>query len=263
MTDDLYEGDLLKGRVALITGGSRGIGLGIAEAFRAQGASVVITARKEPGLDAARDQLLSREGHGEVLTVVANAGDPDHAERAVAQAAERFGPLDVLVNNAATNPYMGPSADIDLPRALKTAQVNQIAPLLWIHAARKHGMGEQSSASVINTASVGGLLVDPNIGFYNATKAALIHLTHQLAYELGPTIRVNCIAPGVIKTELARAVWEAREAVLTAQLPMRRLGTVQDCGNAALFLASDLSSWITGHTLVIDGGALGLPRAVQ
>ena len=263
MTDALFAGNLLKGRVALITGGSRGIGLGIAEAFRAQGATVVVTARKEAGLEAARDQLLTVDGPGEVYTVVANAGDPDQAERAVAEASERFGPLDILVNNAATNPYMGPSADIDLSRALKTAQVNQIGPLLWIHAAREHGIGSQSPASVINTASVGGLLVDPNIGFYNATKAALIHLTHQLAYELGPTIRVNCIAPGVIKTELARAVWEAREAVLTAQLPMRRLGTVQDCGNAAVFLASDLSSWITGHTLVIDGGALGLPRAVQ
>lgn len=263
MTDDLFTGTLLKDRVALITGGSRGIGLGIAEAFRAQGATVVITARKEAGLDEARRHLLSQDGPGDVDAVVANAGDPDQAENAVAQVAERFGALHILVNNAATNPYMGPSADIDLPRALKTAQVNQIAPLMWIHAARAHGMGVDSAASVINTASVGGLLVDPNIGFYNATKAALIHLTHQLAYELGPTIRVNCIAPGVIKTELARAVWEAREAVLTEQLPMRRLGTVQDCGNAAVFLASDLSSWITGHTLVIDGGALGLPRAVR
>ncbi|MTD17262.1 glucose 1-dehydrogenase [Nakamurella sp. YIM 132087] len=254
---------LLDGKVALITGGSRGIGFGIATAFRAEGATVVLTARKAAGLDEAREQLLATPGTGQVHTVVANAGDPDQAAAAVAETAERFGPLDVLVNNAATNPYMGPLADIDLSRAAKTAQVNQIAPMLWIHAAREHGMGRDSGAAVINVASVGGLLVDPHIGFYNATKAALIHLTMQLGYELGPDIRVNAIAPGVIKTELARAVWEAREGVLTAQLPMRRLGTVEDCGNAAVFLASDLSSWITGHTLVIDGGALGLPRAVQ
>jgi NAD(P)-dependent dehydrogenase (short-subunit alcohol dehydrogenase family) len=253
----------LAGRVALVTGGSRGIGLGIATLFREQGAHLVLAARKQAGLDDARRALLAREAPGGVHVVVANAGEPEHAERAVGEAVERFGgPVDVLVNNAATNPYLGPLADIDLPRAEKTAKVNQFGMLAWIHAALRAGMAERGGV-VVNTASVGGLLVDPGIGFYNATKAAMIHMTRQLAYELGPAVRVNAIAPGVIRTELARAVWEAREPVLTRTLPMRRLGTVEDVAQAALFLASDASSWITGHTLVIDGGALCLPVAVE
>lgn len=251
----------LAGRVALVTGGSRGIGLGIATLFRDQGAHLVLAARKQAGLDDARQSLLAREAPGDVHVVVANAGEPEHAERAVTEAVERFGPVDVLVNNAATNPYLGPLADIDLPRAEKTAKVNQFGMLAWIHAALRAGTAERGGV-VVNIASVGGLLVDPGIGFYNATKAAMIHMTRQLAYELGPAVRVNAIAPGVIKTELARAVWEVREPVLTRTLPMRRLGTVEDVARAALFLASDASSWITGHTLVIDGGALCLPVAV-
>lgn len=252
----------LDGKVALITGGSRGIGLGIATLFRAEGAHLVLAARKKAGLDEAREGLLATDAPGDVHVVVANAGEPDQAEGAVAETVDSFGAVDVLVNNAATNPYMGPLIDIDLPRAEKTARVNQFGMLAWIGAAARAGMA-QRGGTVVNIASVGGLLVDPHIGFYNGTKAAMIHMTRQLAYELGPSIRVNAVAPGVIKTELARAVWEVREPVLTRMLPMRRLGTVEDVAKAALFLASEASSWITGHTLVIDGGALCLPRAVE
>jgi NAD(P)-dependent dehydrogenase (short-subunit alcohol dehydrogenase family) len=251
----------LEGQVALVTGGSRGIGLGVARAFRAAGADVVIVARKAAGLVAARASLLASEGGGEVLDVVANAGEPDQAEECVAETMMKFGRLDVLVNNAATNPYMGDLLDIDLPRAEKTARVNQYGMLAWTRCAWQAWMSTHGGV-VINMASVGGMIVDPGIGYYNATKAAMLLMTRQLAYELGPKVRVNAIAPGVIKTELARAVWEPREPILVEQLPLRRLGTVEDVANAALFLATDASSWMTGQTLVLDGGATALPIAV-
>jgi NAD(P)-dependent dehydrogenase (short-subunit alcohol dehydrogenase family) len=251
----------LDGRVAVITGGSRGIGLAIARAYRAAGAHVVIAARKAEGLAAAREDLLRTEAGGGVHTVVANAGEPDQAQRCVDETMERFGRVDVLVNNAATNPYHGDLLDIDLPRAEKTVRVNQYGMIAWTRCAWKASMAEHGGA-VINIASVGGLVVDPHIGYYNATKAAMVHMTRQLAYEMGPKARVNAIAPGLIKTELARAVWEVREPVLTATLPLRRLGTPEDVAHAAVFLASDASSWITGQTLVIDGGALALPIGV-
>jgi NAD(P)-dependent dehydrogenase (short-subunit alcohol dehydrogenase family) len=251
----------LDGLVTLVTGGSRGIGFGVAKAFRAAGADVVISARKADGLAAARAELLEFEGSGDVLDVVANAGEPDQAQACVERAMARFGRLDVLVNNAATNPYMGDLLGIDLPRAEKTVRVNQYGMLAWTRCAWDAWMSAHGGV-VINMASVGGLIVDPQIGFYNATKAAMLLMTRQLAYELGPKVRVNAIAPGVIKTELARAVWEKREPILVETLPLRRLGTVEDVANAALFLASSASSWMTGQTLVLDGGATALPIAV-
>jgi NAD(P)-dependent dehydrogenase (short-subunit alcohol dehydrogenase family) len=254
--------DALDKRVAVITGGSRGIGLAIAHTYRAAGAHVVIAARKPDGLAAARAELIAVDAPGDVLTVVANAGEPDQAQRCVDETMDHFGRVDILVNNAATNPYHGDLLDLDLPRAEKTVRVNQYGMIAWTRSAWRAWMAEHGGA-VINIASVGGLIVDPHIGYYNATKAAMLHLTRQLAYELGPMARVNAIAPGLIKTELARAVWEAREPILTAKLPLRRLGTPQDVANAALFLATDASSWMTGQTLVLDGGALALPIGVD
>jgi NAD(P)-dependent dehydrogenase (short-subunit alcohol dehydrogenase family) len=247
--------NVLDGRVAVITGGSRGIGLGIARAYRGAGAHVVIAARKSEGLATARTDLLRTEAGGDVHTVVANAGEPDQAQRCIDETMDRFGRVDILVNNAATNPYHGDLLDLDLPRAEKTVRVNQYAMISWTRCAWKASMAEQGGA-VINIASVGGLIVDPHIGYYNATKAAMRHMTRQLAYELGPKARVNAIAPGLIKTELARAVWEAREPILTAKLPLRRLGTPEDVADAAVFLASDASSWITGQTTDITGGKI-------
>lgn len=252
----------LDGRVAVITGGSRGIGLGIARAFRTEGAHVVIVARKPEGLREAREDLEQNPASGDVHTVVANAGEPDQAEACVRETVERFGRLDILVNNAATNPYMGDLIGLDLSRAEKTVRVNQYALVAWTRHAWDHAMQEHGGV-VLNIASVGGMIVDPGIGWYNATKAAMILLTRQLAWELGPKVRVNAIAPGVIKTELARAVWEVREPILTERLPLRRLGTTEDVANAAVFLASDRSSWITGQTMVIDGGALAMPIGVE
>ena len=252
----------LADRVAVITGGSRGIGLAIAHAYRSAGATVVIAARKPDGLAAARADLEKVAAPGGVHAVVANAGEPDQAQRCVEETIDRFGRLDILVNNAATNPYHGDLIDLDLPRAEKTVRVNQYGMIAWTRCAWKASMAERGGA-VVNIASVGGLIVDPHIGYYNATKAAMIHMTRQLAYELGPKVRVNAIAPGLIKTELARAVWEVREPILTARLPLRRLGTPEDVAHAALFLASDASAWITGQTLVVDGGALAMPIGVE
>jgi NAD(P)-dependent dehydrogenase (short-subunit alcohol dehydrogenase family) len=240
----------LEGRVALVTGASKGIGRSIAATLAASGAKVMLSSRKQDALDEAAAGM-----DGEVAAFAANAGDPDEAEACVAATVERFGRVDVLVNNAATNPYMGPAIDIDLARYDKTFQVNLRGPLVWTQLAHRASMAEHGG-SVINIASVGGLSVEPSIGVYNTTKAGIIYLTKTLAAELGPKVRVNAIAPGLVKTDFARALWEAHEEALARRLPTKRLGEPEDVAGAALFLASDLSSWITGHTLVVDGGAL-------
>lgn len=245
----------LEGKVALVTGASRGIGKAIAKAYADAGASVLLSSRKLPDLEAAAAEI-----GGDVDVIVANAGDPAQAEAAVDRCVERFGGIDILVNNAATNPYFGPTIDIDLPRYDKTWEVNLRGVLVWTQLAWKRSMQERGG-SVINIASVGGLSVEPAIGIYNVTKAALLHLTRTLAAELAPDVRVNAIAPGLVKTDMARALWEPNEERMAASMPLGRLGEPTDIANAALFLASDLASWITGHTLVVDGGALLGPAA--
>lgn len=250
------------GKAAVVTGGSRGIGLAIARGLRAAGADVAIVARKPEQLEVARHDLLDSPGSGQVLALTGNAGEADQAQACIDMVVGELGRVDVLVNNAATNPYMGRLIDIDYSRAEKTSRVNQFGMLGWTKHAHRVWMGEHGG-TVVNIASVGGMIVDPGIGYYNATKAAILLMTRQMAYELGPQVRVNAVAPGVIKTDMARAVWEAREAVLSKTLPLRRLGTVEDVAEAAMFLAGPRSSWITGQTLVIDGGALTLPIAVD
>jgi len=245
----------LAGKVALVTGASRGIGKAIATAFAGAGASVLLSSRKLADLEAAAEEI-----GGDVDVVTANAGDPDQAAAAVERCMERFGAVDVLVNNAATNPYFGPAIDIDLGRYDKTWDVNVRGPLVWTQLAWRASMQERGGA-VINVASIGGLSVEPGIGIYNGTKAALIHLTRTLAAELAPTVRVNAIAPGLVKTDMARALWEPAEDRIAASMPLGRLGEPSDIAAAALFLASDLASWVTGHTLVVDGGALLGPGA--
>lgn len=240
----------LEGRVALVTGASKGIGRAIAATFATSGAKVMLSSRKQDALDEAASAM-----DGEVATFAANAGDPDQAEACVAATVERFGRIEILVNNAATNPYMGPAIDVDLGRYDKTFQVNLRGALVWTQLAHRASMAEHGG-SVINIASVGGLSVEPSIGIYNTTKAAVIYLTKTLAAELGPGVRVNAIAPGLVKTDMARALWVTHGEALARRLPTKRLGEPEDIAGAALFLASDLSSWITGHTLVVDGGAL-------
>lgn len=247
----------LDGKTALVTGGSRGIGQAIALAFAEAGASVMISSRNAEGLEASVAEIRSRAGSGagEVAWCVANAGDPDQADAAVAATVDLFGAVDVLVNNAATNPYYGPIIDIDRGRADKTLRVNQSGYLEWTQSAWRAGMSDRGGV-VLNIASIGGMAVEGGIGWYNVSKAAVIHLTRQLAGELGPKVRVNAVAPGLVKTQLAKALWEAGEEKISKRLPTRRLGTVEDIANAALFLCSDAASWITGETLVVDGGSL-------
>ena len=217
----------------------------------------MISSRKAEALARSAEEIdaAKGDGAGAVDWQVANAGDPEQAAACVAATVERFGAVDILVNNAATNPYFGPIMDLDTARADKTVRVNQTGYLEWVQAAWRAGMSERGGV-VLNLASIGGLSVEGGIGWYNVTKAAVIHLTSQLAGELGPTVRVNALAPGLVKTEFARALWEPGEEAIARRLPLRRLGEVGDIANAALFLCSDAASWITGHTLVIDGGAL-------
>ena len=244
----------LDGKTALVTGASRGIGAAIAAIYAAAGANVVLSSRKVEALDEVAATLPSEH----VMTFAANAGEPDQAEACVQATVERFGAVDILVNNAATNPYMGSSIDIDLGRYDKTFQVNLRGPLVWTQAAWQATMRDHGGV-VINVASIGGIRGERGIGIYNTTKAGLIHLTETLAADLAPGVRVNALAPGLVKTYFARALWEPAEEAVAATVPLRRLGEPEDIAQAALFLASDYASWITGHTLVVDGGALIRP----
>jgi NAD(P)-dependent dehydrogenase (short-subunit alcohol dehydrogenase family) len=238
----------MEGKVALVTGGSRGIGKAIAATLAAAGAKVMITSRKLDGLEAARADMT-----GDVEVFAGNAGDPEVARACAAATIERFGGLDILVNNAATNPYYGATLGVDEGRFDKTFQVNLRGPLFWCQAAWDAAM-KDTPGVIVNIASVGGLRSEAGLGVYNLTKAALIHLTRQLANELGPT-RVVGIAPGLVQTDFAAFLVENFGDRLARQLPLQRLGEPQDIANLATFLASDLASWITGDTYVIDGGA--------
>lgn len=239
-----------KDRVAIVTGASRGIGLGIAKDLVERGAKVVITARKPEPLAEAVAEL---GGPDVALAVPGKADDAAHQEEAVAKAIETFGRLDMLVNNTGINPVYGPVLDIDLDAAAKIFAVNVIAPLSWTRRARDAWMGEHGG-SVVNVASVAGLGASPGIGMYGVSKAALIRLTKELAFELSPKIRVNAVAPAVVKTKFATALYEGREEEVTAAYPMKRLGVPADVAGAVSFLLSEESGWITGQMIVLDGG---------
>jgi NAD(P)-dependent dehydrogenase (short-subunit alcohol dehydrogenase family) len=243
----------LSGKVALVTGGSKGIGKAIAMSMAASGASVVIVSRKKDQLEAAAAEIRTANSGSEVLAYAANSGSSEAGQACVAATIERFGGLDVIVNNAATNPYYGESLGVDEARFDKTFQVNLRGPLFWCQAAWQQAMSHTPGV-MINIASVGGLRAEAGLGIYNLTKAALIHLTRQLASELGPT-RVVGIAPGLVQTDFAAFLVDNFGDRLAAQLPLGRLGVPQDIANLAVFLASDAASWITGETYVIDGGA--------
>jgi NAD(P)-dependent dehydrogenase (short-subunit alcohol dehydrogenase family) len=251
----------LTGRTAIVTGATRGIGLAIADALLDSGANVVLTGRRQEAAEAAATGLDSERAAG----FAARAADEEAAEACIAFARERFGSVDILVNNAGTNPAFGPLLDQDHTRFAKTLDTNVWAPVLWTQLAWRAWMAEHGG-TVINTASLGGLAVSPNLGVYHVSKAALIHLTRQLALELAPRVRVNAVAPGVVRTRLSEVLWKDDEAHVEGITPLGRIGIPADVGEAVAFLASDRASWITGETLVIDGGQLlsgGQPHAVE
>jgi 3-oxoacyl-[acyl-carrier protein] reductase len=242
----------IDGRVALITGGTRGIGRAIAEACAAAGADIMVVARKPDELAEAQAGLEALGA--KVATFQGSVGDPAVAEGSVQQCIDDFGRIDIIVNNAAINPVFGPLMEADLGAVAKVFDANIIGPLRFVRAAWERGMRERGGV-VCNVVSVGGIRPGPFIGAYNVSKAALVHLTRQLAQELAPGVRVNAVAPALVKTDMARALWEPNEAGMARAHPLGRLGVPDDIASAALFLVSDASSWMTGETVVVDGGA--------
>lgn len=248
----------LTGRTALITGASRGIGKATAVALAAEGCNVVLSSRKQEALEEAATEIRAAHPGVGVLPKAAHVGDEEAARACVEAAVGEFGGVDVLVNNAATSPYFGPMVDLDAARASKTVQVNQFSIVLWTQLVWKLSMAEHGG-TIVNTASVGGMVTEHGIGYYNATKAAVIHLTRQFAMELAPSVRVNGVAPGLVRTHLAKAMWEENEAQIAKFMPLGRIGEPEDIANAIVFLAGDASSWMTGQTIVIDGGGMIRP----
>src|SRR3954465_15638487 len=242
----------MQGRTALATGASRGIGLAIARSLVDRGARVVVTARKPEALAEAVESL----GGPEVAVAVAgHTGAAGPRAGGGRTAIETFGSLDMLVGNVGVNPVYGPMVDLDLDAFRKILDTNVVSSLGLIQEAWRAWMA-QHGGSVLIVASVAGLRSSENIGAYGVSKAAVINLTTQLAVELGPKVRVNAVAPAVVKTRFAGALFEGREAEVAAQYPAGRLGVPEDVGEAAAYLLGDGAAWVTGQTLVLDGGRL-------
>jgi NAD(P)-dependent dehydrogenase (short-subunit alcohol dehydrogenase family) len=242
----------MEGRTALVTGGSRGIGLAIAQSLVDRGARVVLTARKPEALAEAVESL---GGPSVAVAVPGHAADGEHRASAVRTAVDTFGSLDMLVGNVGVNPVYGPMVDLDLDAFRKILDTNVVSSLGLVQEAWRAWMAEHGG-SILIVASVAGLRSSENIGAYGVSKAALINLTTQLAVELGPSVRVNAVAPAVVKTRFAGALFEGREEEVAAHYPLKRLGVPEDVGEAAAYLLGDGAGWITGQTLVIDGGGL-------
>ncbi|HEX5695476.1 MAG TPA: SDR family oxidoreductase [Acidimicrobiia bacterium] len=244
----------VEGKVVLVTGASRGIGQATALEFALSGASgITITSRRPENIETARGELIEQGVDPDrLLALPARADSEEAAEETLQRTVERFGSCDILVNNAGTNPSAGTLMEVDLGALDKTWAVNQRAPLLWVRAAYKASM-EANGGSVVNVASVGGLRPSRITGAYNISKAGLVHMTRQLAHELAPTIRVNAVAPAVVKTRLSEMLWQDEEAAASMH-PLHRLGTPEDVARAIVFLASDAADWMTGVILPVDGG---------
>ncbi|MGW5217908.1 SDR family oxidoreductase [Nocardia sp. NPDC004085] len=239
-----------EGKTAIVTGASRGIGLGIARRLVDEGARVVITARKRDALDEAVETLGGPE---RALAVAGRADDVDHQAETVARAIDTFGGADLLVNNTGINPAYGPMVDLSLEVARKIVEVNCLAALSWVQQTYRAWMKDFGGA-IVNVSSVAGLKPAPGIGFYGSSKAMLTHITQELAVELGPNLRVNAVAPAVVKTKFATALYDGREDEVAAAYPLKRLGVPEDIGSVVAFLLSDDASWLTGQLLVVDGG---------
>ncbi len=244
------EQEELAGRCAIVTGGSRGIGLSIARSLIDAGANVLLTARKQRSVDDAVAELGDR-----AFGFAAHAADEQAAEACMQHALERFGQIDVLVNNAGTNAAFGPITEIDHAQFAKTLDVNLWAPILWTSLAWRAAMAERGGV-VVNVSSVGGYIAGRGTGAYRISKAGLIHATKQLALELAPKVRVNAVAPGLVRTKMAEALWKPDEQRASEGTLLGRIGEPPDIANAVRFLAGERSAWMTGETLVIDGGQL-------
>ncbi|MFE3445659.1 SDR family oxidoreductase [Nocardia sp. NPDC059180] len=246
--------DLL-GKSALVTGASRGIGHAVAAELLRRGANVLITARKPEPLEQAAAQLRELGHQGEVVALAGNSGDADARAAAVDRAVAEFGSLDILINNTGINPVYGSLMEADLDAVRKIFDVNVVAALGYIQQAHRAWMGEHGGA-VVNVASVAGIRSTGVIAAYGASKAALIRLTEELAWQLGPKIRVNAVAPGVVKTSFADALYSADEEAAAKVYPLKRLGAPEDVARLIAFLVSEESGWITGETVRVDGGLL-------
>ncbi|MFJ9815147.1 SDR family oxidoreductase [Streptomyces sp. NPDC101151] len=236
----------LRGRAAVVTGGTRGIGRAVAGALAAAGALVCVTAR-----NAAEVRRTAAELGG--IGLAGNVADPGHPEELTDLVLRKFGRLDVLVNNAATNLPYGPLMEAGADAWRDAFAVNVEAPLRLVQCAWRGWMRERGGA-VVNVCTEGAAHVGPHVGAYGTTKAALLHLTRQLAGELAPRVRVNSVSPGLVRTEMARFVWEPGEAEVAAGLPLGRIGEPEDVARAVLWLVSDAAEWITGADLLVDGG---------
>lgn len=247
----------VEGKVAVVTGASRGIGMATALELASSGAAgVVITSRKPENVEAARTELISAGvEESKLLAVAARADSEEAAEETLRTTVEAFGSCDILVNNAGTNPAPGNLVDVELGALDKTWAVNLRAPLLWVRAAHRHWMGEHGGA-IVNVASVAGLRPGPITGAYNISKAGLVHMTRQLAFELAPKVRVNAVAPAVVKTRLAGMLLQD-EAASARMHPLGRVGEPEDVARAIVYLSSDAASWMTGAIVPVDGGVLG------
>ncbi len=240
------------GAVAIVTGASRGIGLGIAQRLVAEGARVVMTARKPEPL---AEAVAALGGEAYAVGLAGNAADEAHQDEAIALARSRFGGLDYLVNNTGINPVYGPMLDVELDTARKILDTNVVTAFAWIKKAVAAGLGSpEHPGAVVNIASIAGVRASGMIAWYGVSKAALVHLTVELGAQLAPAVRVNAIAPAVVKTQFAEALYTGREEKVAAAYPMKRLGVPEDIAGAVSFLLSRDAAWMTGQTLVVDGG---------
>jgi len=247
----------LTGKVAVVTGSSRGIGRAIAEAFAEQGAKVVISSRKQDACDEVASAINAAHGERSAIAVAASISDTAALQALVEEARKAFGRIDILVCNAASNPYYGPMGGISDDQFRKILD-NNVLSNHWLAQMVAPEMVERGSGSIIIVSSIGGMTSSTTIGAYNVSKAADFQLARNLAAEFGPSqVRVNCIAPGLVRTDFAKALWENPETLkaVTRHTPMRRIGEPREIAGAAVFLASPASTFMTGQAVIVDGGS--------